>query len=49
MAGDAKYDFIDIDATGADAVRTAFANQVGYCEHADAPITARVVPRTRRR
>jgi hypothetical protein len=43
MAGDAKYDFIDIDATGADAVRTAFANQVAYCEHADAPITARVV------
>ena len=38
-----KYEAIDIDATGAGAVRTAFANQVVYCEHAGAPVTARVV------
>lgn len=38
-----KYQFVDIDATGADAVATAFGNQVAYCEHADAPITTRAV------
>jgi hypothetical protein len=35
--------FIDIHATGAKAVRTAFANQVAYCRANDAPVTARVV------
>lgn len=38
-----RYDFIDMSASGANAVRTAFANQILYCEHNDAPITARVV------
>src|SRR5690606_24830413 len=37
-----RYAFIDINATGADAVRTAFANQVAYCRAADAPVTARI-------
>ncbi len=37
-----KYQYIDIDAAGGDAVPTAFANQVAYCNAADAPITARV-------
>ena len=37
------YQLIDIDAKGGDAVATAFANQVAYCEKAEAPITARVV------
>lgn len=46
MAGDGdapKYQLVDIDAKGDDAVATAFANQVAYCTHANAPITARVV------
>ena len=38
-----KYDFIDVNATGAAAIATAFANQVIYCNQAGAPITARVV------
>ncbi|MGN6499761.1 MAG: DUF2332 domain-containing protein [Tsuneonella sp.] len=38
-----KYTLIDIDATGDDAVTSAFSNQVAYCEHAEAPITARAV------
>jgi len=38
-----RYEFIDISATGADAVRTAFRNQVAYCRAADAPVTARIV------
>jgi hypothetical protein len=42
-AGKPKYQFVDIDAKGGDAVTTAFANQVAYCTNADAPITARVV------
>ncbi len=37
-----RYQFIDIDASGGDAILTAFANQVAYCRAADAPITARV-------
>ena len=37
-----KYQYIDIDASGGDAVLTAFANQIAYCRAADAPITARV-------
>ena len=37
-----KYQYIDIDASGSDAILTAFANQVAYCQAADAPITARV-------
>ena len=38
-----SYQFVDIDAKGDGAVATAFANQVAYCQKADAPITARVV------
>lgn len=38
-----RYDFIDINATGNDSIRTTFANQVIYCQHNDAPITARIV------
>lgn len=37
-----KYQQIDINATGPDAVLTAFANQVAYCAKAGAPITARI-------
>lgn len=37
-----KYEFIDMQATGTDAVATAFANQVAYCLNAGAPVTARV-------
>ena len=37
-----RYQFIDIDASGEDAILTAFANQVAYCRAADAPITARI-------
>ena len=37
-----RYQFVDINATGADAVRTAFANQVAYCRAAGAPVTARI-------
>ena len=37
-----QYQYIDIDASGGDAILTAFANQVAYCRAADAPITARV-------
>ena len=37
-----KYIPIDINATGRDAVATAFANQVAYCQNANAPITARI-------
>ena len=38
-----KYEFIDVTATGPAAIATAFSNQVIYCNHAGAPITARVV------
>ncbi len=38
-----KYEFVDMGVSGDDAIRTAFTNQVAYCEHAGAPITARVV------
>jgi hypothetical protein len=41
--GKPSYQQIDIDAAGEGAVATAFANQVAYCSHAEAPITARVV------
>lgn len=37
------YEFVDMNTTGPGAVTTAFANQVAYCEHAGAHITARVV------
>ena len=37
------YQFIDINAKGAETVVTAFANQVAYCEAAGASVTARVV------
>jgi hypothetical protein len=37
------YEFVDMNTAGPGAVLTAFANQVAYCEHAGAHITARVV------
>lgn len=37
------YELIDMNTAGPGAVATAFANQVAYCVHAGAPITARVV------
>lgn len=37
------YQLVDMNTTGPGAVMTAFANQVAYCEHAGANITARVV------
>jgi len=37
-----KYQPIDINATGTEAVRGAFGNQVAYCAKAGAPITARI-------
>lgn len=37
------YEFVDMNTRGKGAVLTAFANQVAYCEHAGAHITARVV------
>ncbi|MGY6552628.1 MAG: DUF2332 domain-containing protein [Erythrobacter sp.] len=37
------YELLDMNAQGAGAVATCFANQVAYCEHAGAHITARVV------
>lgn len=46
MAGSTErpaYEFVDMNTTGPGAVTTAFANQVAYCEHAGAHITARVV------
>ena len=39
----AEYQPIDMQAEGAEAVKTAFANQVAYCKNADAPVTARIV------
>ena len=38
-----KYEFVDMTSSGPDAVGTAFRNQVAYCQHSDAPVTARVV------
>ncbi|WP_194953714.1 DUF2332 domain-containing protein [Sphingopyxis solisilvae] len=38
-----RYQFVDMGATGAGAVRTAFANQVAYCRSSNAPVTARIV------
>ena len=38
-----QYEFIDIDAKGADIVVTAFDNQVAYCKASGATVTARVV------
>ena len=37
------YEFVDMGTRGPGAVRTAFTNQVAYCEASGAPITARVV------
>ncbi|MET4131492.1 hypothetical protein ABIE62_000604 [Porphyrobacter sp. MBR-155] len=37
------YEFVDMNTAGPGAVATAFSNQVAYCQHAGAPITARVV------
>lgn len=36
------YELVDMGVTGEDAVRTAFANQVAYCQANGAPITAKV-------
>lgn len=36
------YEFVDMNTAGPRAVATAFANQVAYCEAANAPITARI-------
>lgn len=41
--GRPAYEFVDMNTAGPGAVMTAFANQVAYCEHAGAHITARVV------
>ena len=41
------YEFVDMKTKGEGAVQTAFANQVAYCEHAGAHITARVVAKER--
>ena len=38
-----RYEFIDMNATGAEAVRAAFANQIAYCRSSGAPVTARIV------
>jgi hypothetical protein len=38
-----QYEFIDIDAKGADIVVKAFDNQVVYCQASGATVTARVV------
>ncbi|WP_133365065.1 DUF2332 domain-containing protein [Qipengyuania sediminis] len=38
----ARYEAIDPQAKGLDAVRTAFANQVAYCRDNGAPVTALV-------
>ena len=37
------FELVDMNASGAGAVAAAFANQVAYCAHAGAHITARVV------
>ena len=37
------YESVDMDFVGENAVAIAFGNQVAYCTHANAPITARVV------
>lgn len=37
------YEFVDMNTRGAEAVATAFANQVAYCDAARAHITARIV------
>ena len=37
-----KYIPIDINATGREAVATAFANQVAYCRSSGATVTARI-------
>ena len=37
------YEFVDMGTSGPGAVRTAFANQVAYCQANGADITARVV------
>lgn len=38
-----EYERIDMNNRGEGAVQTAFANQVAYCRHAGAGVTARVV------
>jgi hypothetical protein len=39
----ADYKFVDMGATGDEALRTAFQNQVAYCNANGSPITGRVV------
>jgi len=46
MAGSGErptYELIDMHSKGEGAVATAFANQVAYCVHGGAPLTARIV------
>jgi hypothetical protein len=46
MGGSEKrpaYEFVDMNTRGPGAVATAFANQVAYCVHGGAPLTARIV------
>jgi hypothetical protein len=38
-----EYEFVDMNTAGPGAVMTAFVNQVAYCQHAGANITAQVV------
>lgn len=38
-----SYELVDMNLSGEGAVQRAFANQVAYCAHANAPITARIV------
>ena len=38
-----QYQFIDINAKGAEIVVKAFDNQAAYCTNANAPVTARVI------
>ena len=43
MSGDeAKYEMVDPQAKGFDAVQRAFANQVAYCRDNGAPVTATI-------
>lgn len=37
-----KYEFIDVYESGAEAIATAFSNQVAYCNASGAPVTGRV-------
>ena len=41
-AGKAKYELVDPQAKGFEAVQRAFANQVAYCRDNGAPVTATI-------